>query len=264
MPDGSSNSPPAPSCKSFARRLWRRIFALWKFKALLTLAITTLFCIPYFLLGNFPIFPVHDLPSTWIDRKIGFHPYAWVWIYQSLYPLLNALPWLADRRADLLRYAKGFALLSIVCFTVYAVFPTRSPKPMVEHARGMYAVLRWYDTPLNALPSLHAGLCVYTLAFGWRLFRGKLPAWLGALFVAWGGLILYGTLATKEHYLVDIVSGALIAIIADAIVWHGHFSDHDSPQPYTPSKNPRPRHTPDHADTKIRDSSGRISQAGRK
>jgi membrane-associated phospholipid phosphatase len=35
----------------------------------------------------------------------------------------------------------------------------------------------------------------------------------------WAGLILYGTLATKQHYLADLPPGVLLAWISDRIVW---------------------------------------------
>src|SRR5437764_588066 len=106
MPGGSFSDP----------RPRRRLLACWRLKAVLSLALLVLFCVPYFLIGNFPIFPVHELPLGAIDRAIGFHPAGWVWVYQSVYVLINVIPWLARDRDALLRYARGFLLLSLVSF----------------------------------------------------------------------------------------------------------------------------------------------------
>jgi hypothetical protein len=200
----------------------RRVITLWQLKAWLLLTVSVAFSVPYFLLGNYPLLPVHDLPMTWIDRTIGLHPEAWVWVYQSFYLPVNFVPWLAERRDDLLRYVKGFAIVSLLSFLVYFVYPVRSPARITPHPTAMQRMLLAYDAPLNALPSLHAGLLVYTLAFGWRILRGTAPRWLAAGAVVWGGLILYSTLATKEHYTVDIIAGAALALGADSFVWRGH------------------------------------------
>src|SRR5581483_3574712 len=90
------------------------------------------FCAIYFLIGNFTIAPVHALPLSAVDRWIGFHPGAWVWIYQSIYIPMNVIPWLSQRREDLRRYAKGFVLLAVVSFAVFVAYPVHAPKPAVS------------------------------------------------------------------------------------------------------------------------------------
>ncbi|MDB5292932.1 MAG: hypothetical protein JWL69_4173 [Phycisphaerales bacterium] len=220
MPDQRLSSTPT---SDRPRRGWTAILeraaAQWRLKATLSVTLGILFCVPYFLIGNFPLLPVHELPLTWPDRAIGFHPYFWVWVYQSLYVPVNLIPWLATERADLLRYARGFVLLSLISFAVFIFFPIRAPKPLVAHPTGMYGLLLRYDVPLNSLPSLHAGLLVYTLAFGRRITAGGKFGAIRALIGAWAGLILYATLATKEHYAVDIIAGAMLAVCVHAWVW---------------------------------------------
>jgi len=169
--------------------------------------------------GNFPVMPVRVLPLTRIDRAIGFHPYQWVWVYQSEYLLVNAIPWLATRREELLRYTRGFALLSLTSFVVFFLFPIASPKPVVSQPTGMYWLLQCYDVPYNSLPSLHAGMIVYTLAFGNRVVGREVSSRVKWFVVIWAVLILYATLATKEHFLVDIVAGALLGLVVDGWAW---------------------------------------------
>jgi membrane-associated phospholipid phosphatase len=217
MPAGSSNS--LPVAGSLVCLVRRRVTKCWRLKALLAVTVAFTFCVPYFLVGNFPVMPVHALPLTRIDRAIGFHPYEWVWDYQSEYLLVNAIPWLATRREELLRYVRGFALLSLTSFVVFLLFPIVSPKPVVSNPAGMYWLLQCYDVPYNSLPSLHAGMIVYTLAFGNRVVGREVGYRLKWFFVIWAVLILYATLATKEHYVVDIVAGTLLGIAADRWVW---------------------------------------------
>jgi hypothetical protein len=118
-----------------------------------------------------------------------------------------------------MRYVWGFAVLAIVSFVVFLLVPIRGPKPMVEHPTGMYWLLQLYDVPLNSLPSLHAGMVVFTLAFGNRIIGSDVGRGVKPLFALWGGLILYATLATKEHYVVDIVAGVALGLIVDRWTW---------------------------------------------
>jgi len=208
-----------PRWRDFATDALRRLQLHWKFKLLLEVVVGVLFCAAYFLIGYHPLMPEHHLPLTWADRTIGFHPCAWVWIYQSLYIPINLIPWLADRRENLRRYVRGMAWVSGISFLVFIVYPIRAPRPPMPDAHGMCWVLNQYDTTLNSFPSLHVALLVYALAFGWRSFRGRLPRGCVALCVIWGAAICYATLATKEHYAVDTLAGAALALAADALVW---------------------------------------------
>lgn len=224
MPGGSSSSRSDSTTRrrgSFLARLPARLAAHWRLKAALAVAIGILFTTAYLLIGHFPIAIGRYLTLTWIDRAIGFHPHAWVWIYQSVYVPMNVIPWLAERRGDVWRYVDGFALVTIVSFAVFIVWPIHAPKPQVEDPLGMYWLLQQYDAPYNSLPSLHAALLVYTLAFGRRILGDEAPRGLKSICVAWAGLILYATLATKEHYAVDIVAGIALGLAAHRWAWRG-------------------------------------------
>jgi membrane-associated phospholipid phosphatase len=212
-------------------QLRHRILACWKLKAILAATVGFTFCVAYLLIGNFPLFPVRELPLTRLDRAIGFHPDVWVWIYQSEYLIVNVIPWFAERRDQLLRYLRGFALLSLISFTVFVLFPIRAPKPHVADLQGMYWLLQLYDVPNNSLPSLHAGMIVFTLAFGNRVIGREIPRAIKLLALTWGALILYATLATKEHYAVDIVTGVLLGIAVHLWTWRWpRCVDQDAPQ----------------------------------
>jgi hypothetical protein len=221
MPGGSSSSAPASrlTWRAWLAELPDRIGAHWRIKALLAATITFLFCVPYFLLGHYPVMPVHELPLGYLDRVIGFHPTGWVWVYQSVYVPVNVIPWLARRREELERYGKGFAIISLVSFTVFFLLPIPAPKPTGVDVGGMYWLLQLYDADYNSLPSLHASLLVYTLCLGRRLFERGRPAGLDVACITWAALILYATLVTKEHYALDIAAGTALALVVDAVVW---------------------------------------------
>jgi membrane-associated phospholipid phosphatase len=197
----------------------RRLAACWRLKAILSAVAAVLFCVPYFWIEYHPLTTVRTLPLTWLDRVIPFQPLGWVWVYESFYLPLNVIPWLAEKRDDLRRYIGGFALVSLISFTVFLVLPIRGPRPEFADASGAYALLRWIDAPLNCLPSLHAALLIYTLAFGRRILRDEIRARVQWVFVVWAALIFYATLSTKQHYAVDLLAGTALGLAADAWMW---------------------------------------------
>jgi membrane-associated phospholipid phosphatase len=199
-----------------------RLVSQWRLKVTLALILTPAFCVPYFLLMYFPLRAFQPVPELAMDRLIRFDP-RWVWIYQSLYLPINGLPWLATQREQLRRYALGFLALCAISFLIYAIYPTIGPRPQMSNPSGMYRLLLLYDQPGNAFPSLHAGLLIYTLLFVRRIFgqrRRSIFPWIGwCILILWSLLILYATLATKQHYAIDLLAGAVLAIGADRLAW---------------------------------------------
>jgi membrane-associated phospholipid phosphatase len=199
--------------------LRQRLSALWREKLVLTLAFNLFFWAGYLFLSRHAFFPVHTLPMTWLDKWAGFRGPVWSFVYESNF-LLGLTPWFITSKETLRRYVLGFALLSLVSFAIFALFPVASPRPATVDEGGMFLVfITHVDGPLNAFPSLHAGTLVYTLALARRMFGPKLnPVLVIAAFI-WAGLILFATLATKQHYAIDLVAGGLIGWAADWLVW---------------------------------------------
>jgi hypothetical protein len=181
-------------------------------------------CVPYFLLQRFPLFRPRTLPETRVDHWIAFDP-TWVWSYESIALLVPLAVLLAARADDLRRYTRGLALLCALSFAVFLVYPVAGPRPEVPPDHGMYRALVRMDTTLNSFPSLHAGLTAYSLLFAYRVVRDALAAPGRRAFATgaalWGTLILYGTLATKQHWAVDLPPGLLAGWLAHRYAWRG-------------------------------------------
>lgn len=209
--------------------LWQRLPAEWRLKVLLQVTLFAFFCLGYFTLQRVVFFPVRSFSESRIDRAIPFQP-GWVYAYQSIYLLMPIVPWLASSRRELSNYALGLLAMSTAAFAVFLLFPVAAPRPEVLPSDGLYALLVTYDTKLNAFPSLHAGLTVYTILFGYALLRdGPARLRLAYLLVtgAWAAMIFYSTLATKQHFAVDLPAGALLAAAAHAWAWRRHRNHHD-------------------------------------
>lgn len=182
-------------------------------KSILTIALLGYFCVFYFTLQRVVFFVPHQFESSRIDLAIPFDA-RWTIVYQSLY-LILPLPWLASSSEQLRRYARGFFLVTLISFAFFFFFPVEGPRPDVMTSDPMYRLLIAYDRNLNAFPSLHAALAVYTFLFALRILRARVAA-LGAVWIA---LVLYATMATKQHYAIDVVAGVVVAIAADFLAW---------------------------------------------
>ena len=179
-------------------------------------------CVPYFSLQRFHLSAIRSVPVTFVDQAIGLGP-AFLWPYLSIALLVPLAPLLARTREELSRYSRGLALLCIPCFAIFALFPVEGPRPALPPEQPLYRWLLSVDRPGNSLPSLHAGLTIYSLLFAWRVLRddlaGRNRAVVWALGFGWGALILFSTLATKQHWLADLPPGALLAWAAYRISW---------------------------------------------
>ncbi len=206
-----------PAGSSVETQLWARIRAHWQEKLVWTAALNIVFWSGYLYLSRHAFFPIHALPFTWIDRWIGFHPQPWSWIYESNFLLVGAVPWLMESRDHIRRYVTGFAVLTLISFLIFAVFPVASPRPSDLGANPFLILITEVDGPLNAFPSLHAGSLVFSLALIRRMFRpNRLVA--GALAI-WSISILIATLATKQHYAIDLIAGSIVGWFASAFAW---------------------------------------------
>jgi membrane-associated phospholipid phosphatase len=210
--------------RSFFRYVAVLAGAHWKLKLRFQIGLALFFCACYFTLQHIAIVPVHTFSPNALDLMIHFDP-RWVWVYQSAYLLLTIIPWLADSRLELQRYARGFVLLSCVGFAFFLFWPVAGPRPVEIPADTLYRFLLRYDRATNAFPSLHVGLTTYTVLFGVRTSRGRLPSGARVAFiaiaVAWCAAIDYATIATKQHFAVDVPAGALLAWVCHHWTWSG-------------------------------------------
>lgn len=214
--------PELPASHPRANALAARLRAQLPLKLAVCLGLAVGICVPYFLLQNHSVLPPRTVPRTPLDGWIGFGP-GWVWAYESIAVLVPLAVLLATRRQELLRYAQGLALLCTISFVTFLVFPVVGPRPEVPPEHAMYAALVALDAPLNSFPSLHAGLTAYSLLFAYRAFgpsldrRGRRV--LAGLAWIWAGAILYGTLATKQHWAVDLPPGLLAGWLGHRFAW---------------------------------------------
>lgn len=203
--------------------MFSRLTQHWRLKLFLSVALNAFFWTFYSLLGRHAFFPVQTLPLTWLDRAIPFQPQPWGWIYLSQFLFTASLPWLIESKSELFRYTRGLLLMSSGSFAIFFFFPVASPRPPIaEMTEGPMAWILFYDGNFNAFPSLHAGFLVYMSLLARRLTVDGRKWMTSAISILWGGLILYATIATRQHYAVDLLAGAALGWFSDWLAWRGH------------------------------------------
>lgn len=202
--------------------LTQRLLTFWRAKLCLLLLLAPLWTVCYFLPQVLPLRTPFAISLWPIDRAVPFQP-GWIFAYMSMYLLLPLPPALAVTRDDIGRYVIGMFILFIGAAPFFFLLPITYPRPPIEPtANALYQLIAGIDQPINTIPSLHAGLTMFTLLYASKILRDVSPARRIALLTTgwlWAGLILYGTLATKQHYFIDLPAGALLAWIAHFIAW---------------------------------------------
>lgn len=192
---------------------------LWGLKVRAMILAFGTFWACYFFLGWHPLFRPRVFPLTDLDVWAGYRPGGWGWVYESIFVISAAVPWLVVTRDQLRRFLTGFTLLSLTSFLVFALFPVTCPRPAGAAPGGFLGLITRLDSPLNSFPSLHGSCLIYNLALAHRLFGRNMPILAAIALWVWVGLIFFAVLAIKQHYAVDLVVGGLLGWAADAIAW---------------------------------------------
>jgi hypothetical protein len=200
---------------TWRRQLAGRLLGHWRLKAVGIPAFIGVFFVGYFLILKFPAFPVTRVPYLPIDRMVGFHPGS-IALYLSLWLYVTFAPALLGERSELRLLGATATALAVVGFAIFFFWPTAVPNPDIDwSAHPSFMWLKTIDASGNACPSLHAAYALFAAVWIQRsLRRIGAPALLMLLNLSWCGGILYSTLATKQHVMVDLAAGAALGWVA--------------------------------------------------
>ena len=147
--------------------------------------------------------------DTPFDAAIPFLPLTWA-VYVLFFPFIVAVAGLASSSAfHLFKASVVLAFFaSIVCFHL---FPETVPRPdpsAIANAflRQRLARLWALDLASNGAPSLHVSMTCLACRMLWHTRRRWLVAGAGAL-------ICLSTLTVKQHTVVDVAGGVLVALL---------------------------------------------------
>lgn len=169
----------------------------------------------YFVIRLFAEDKFHYDFTTDFDRMVPFVP-AWVSIYFLCYVFWIANYILIGRQDK--RHFYGFITAEIISKTICGLFffflPTTNVRPEVigsgiweQLMRLLYSI----DAPTNLFPSIH---CLESW-FCYRFICGRasVPKFYQRFSGVFAVLVILSTQFTKQHYIVDVFGGVLLAEI---------------------------------------------------
>jgi membrane-associated phospholipid phosphatase len=179
----------------------------------------------YFHLLRHPGREVLVMPLTALDQALPFQPMAFV-AYASLWIYVGFPVGLMLSLREVLRYGAWMGGLCAVGLSCFYLWPTAVPPydfSGVDLSGSGMRLLQGVDAAGNACPSLHVATAVFTAVWVHRLLQ--LTAARALWFVAnavWAGLIVYSTMAIKQHVALDVAAGTLLALAFawPSVRWH--------------------------------------------
>lgn len=180
----------------------------WVGDTILLVAVVVVSCL-YFLL-NTP-HEVVTVLRTIVDDSIPRVPVFAI-------PYLVFLPWFWGiviyswlKKSYFHQLAYSVIIVNLIAFVVYLTFQTNVPREVVMSNDFFSGVLKFIyssDQAYGCFPSLHSALSA--VAATYLVIRKSKWAWAA---VAMAGLIVISTLFTKQHYVLDAVSGVGLGVL---------------------------------------------------
>lgn len=165
----------------------------------------------------------HHIIHVPLDDRIPFVP-VFIIPYISWYVYVPGLMLAAyfNNRSRFLRQAATLFSGAFICIAIFAVYPSRIDfRPEAGGSGLLLALCRIIyasDQPLNVFPSLHcyetAAIFLTTFDCGaWRKYKAGCAA--AAIL---GVLICLSTVFVKQHSVLDLASGCMLAVAAHIAV----------------------------------------------
>ena len=160
------------------------------------------------------------LPEIALDRAVPLRP-EWAPIYWSQW-VFSFLPVFIVRGVELRRRTVlAYVSIVIAAYVGFLAYPTLAPRPAEVIGNDVFAwslrQLYDFDPPYNCFPSLHVAYSYLAALTAWTIHRR-----LGLIALMWATLIAISTLYTKQHYVLDVTGGVMLAAAAYAAFLH-HF-----------------------------------------
>ncbi len=160
--------------------------------------------------------------TTDADRAIPFIP-AWAFVYLGcfLFWAVNYILMTHRKKEEWFQFAAGDYLSRMICGVFFVLLPTTNIRPKVlgnslseELIRFIYRM----DAPTNLFPSIHC--LVSWLCFVGIRGRKDVPKQYQIFSCLFAIAVFASTLFTKQHYIIDVITGAILAEICYYIGHH--------------------------------------------
>jgi membrane-associated phospholipid phosphatase len=166
----------------------------------------------------------YDFTSA-LDKKVPFVK-EWIIIYVVCYLfwIINYILSAREGKEKCFRFAFADLTSRLICGIFFILLPTTNIRPVVEGNDFFSWLMRFIyhaDSPTNLFPSIH---CLVS----WFCFIGirksdKIPPWYKVFSFVFALLVCASTQFTKQHYLIDVAGGILIAELCYFFACHTQY-----------------------------------------
>ena len=220
LADLLTSGPGASGTAAYAISAFPGLITYLAFRSLLASSFVSLAPM-YIIIAVYTRTRVTHTPEIALDRLMPVEP-AWMLVYGSLYMFMAVLPMLVVRQRDLVsRALQSYLTVMAIAYAGFLLYPTSAPRPADVPGDGFAAwalrIAYSIDPPYNCFPSLHVAYSFVSALTCFRVHRR-----VGAVAIAWAVLIALSTVYTKQHYVVDVIAGALCAVMAYLVFLRGY------------------------------------------
>lgn len=195
---------------------WQRIRHQFVLKTLGITGFMWLFFVAYFHLLRHPARPVFEMPLVALDHWVSFQALS-LPAYVSLWVYVGLPAGMMQNLRQLVVYGFWVGLLCVLGLICFYLMPTAIPPTLVPTDIALhsgFALLQGVDAAGNACPSMHVATAVFSAIWLHRLLHTvAAPTWMRALNALWAALIVWSTLATKQHVVLDVLAGSALAVL---------------------------------------------------
>lgn len=150
-----------------------------------------------------------------IDRMIPVMPiWSYVYIGSYVFWVISYIIASRDSREHLGKIMVADIITKMLCFIIFVAVPTTAVRPMINgDGCGAWLLKMVYeaDLPDNLFPSMHCATSWLSFRFLMKAKKthilGKIVAFISAT------AVFVSVLFTKQHVILDVVSGVLVAEI---------------------------------------------------
>ena len=168
----------------------------------------------YFWVLRNPLGELTIMPLTALDRLVAFRPEALV-LYASLWVYVSLAPALLKNFRELFSYGVATLAMSLAGLGIFLLWPTAVPAFEIDLAQNpLLSVLQGVDLAANACPSLHVSFAIFSGVWLDRVLREiRAPGLVRLLNWLWCAGIVYSTLATRQHVVLDVIAGTVLGVV---------------------------------------------------